>query len=60
MKSWRELSGGLRALTLASVCLNVVLVTYIGIQWFASNIPAPGVGMPLRMIERVSSANVSS
>lgn len=54
MKFWRESSVALRVLVLASLCLNVVLFTYVGAQWFASGGPVPGVGIPQRMIERVA------
>jgi uncharacterized membrane protein len=54
MKFWRESTATLRMLVLASICLNVVLFTYIGVHWFASSGPGLGAAMPQRMIERVA------
>ena len=54
MKFWRESSTTLRMLILASLCLNVVLVSYVGVQWFARSATGLGAAMPLRMIERVA------
>lgn len=54
MKFWRESTATLRVLVLASLCLNVLLFTYVGVQWFASGGPGLGAAMPQRMIERVA------
>ena len=54
MKFWRESSSGLRALMLLSLCANVVLFTYVTVQWLAPGGLVPGAGLPLRMIERVA------
>lgn len=54
MKFWRETSNPLRALVLVSLCINVVLFTYVSVQWLRPGSFLPGVGLPLRMIERVA------
>ncbi|TCU70295.1 putative membrane protein [Bradyrhizobium sp. R2.2-H] len=53
MKFWRE-SSTLRALVLVSLCLNVILFTYVSVQWLRPGGLVPGEGLPLRMIERVA------
>jgi len=42
-----------RWLLLASLCCNVVLATYVSVQWFRPGWTPAGAGVPLRMIERV-------
>jgi uncharacterized membrane protein len=43
-----------RWLLLASLCCNVVLATYVSVQWFQPGWTPAGAGMPPRMIERVA------
>lgn len=43
-----------RWLLLASLCCNVVLATYVSVQWFRPGWTPAGAAMPLRMIERVA------
>lgn len=43
-----------RWLLLASLCVNVALATYIGVQWFQPGRTLAGAAMPLRMVERVA------
>ena len=43
-----------RWLLLASLCCNVVLATYVSVQWFRPGWTPAGAGVPLRMIERVA------
>jgi uncharacterized membrane protein len=44
-----------RWLLLASLCCNVVLATYISVQWLRpAGWPPAAAGAPLRMIERVA------
>jgi uncharacterized membrane protein len=45
---------GARWLLLASLCVNVVLATYVSVQWFQPGWTPVGAGMPLRMMERVA------
>ena len=45
---------GARWLLLASLCINVVLATYVSVQWFQPAWSPGGAGMPLRMMERVA------
>ena len=45
---------GTRWLLLASLCVNVVLATYVSVQWFQPGWTPAGAGVPLRMIERVA------
>lgn len=47
-------TGG-RLLLLASLCLNVVLGVYVGVQWSQPEWRPANVGMPLRMMERIAS-----
>ncbi|MFK4386975.1 periplasmic heavy metal sensor [Bradyrhizobium yuanmingense] len=54
MKFWREWSTPWRALMLLSLCVNVVLFTYVSAQWLLSGGFRPGAAVPLRMIERVA------
>jgi uncharacterized membrane protein len=54
MKFWRESSIPFRALVLLSLCLNVVLFTYVSVQWLRPGGFLPGAGGPLRMIESVA------
>lgn len=54
MKFWREWSTPWRALMLLSLCVNVVLFTYVSVQWLRPGGFRPGAGVPLRMIERVA------
>lgn len=52
MTVWSGGRHGARWLLLASLCVNVALATYVGVQW-----SKPGwtpAAMPLRMIERVA------
>ena len=43
-----------RWLLLASLCCNVVLATYVSVQWLRPAWMPVGAGMPPRMIERVA------
>jgi len=43
-----------RWILLASLCCNVVLATYVSVQWFRPGWTPAGAGVPLRMIERVA------
>ena len=43
-----------RWLLLASLCCNVVLATYVSVQWLRPGWNPAGAGVPLRMIERVA------
>jgi len=43
-----------RWLLLASLCCNVVLATYVSVQWLRPGWTPAGAGVPLRMIERVA------
>lgn len=54
MKFWRESSTPLRALVLLSLCVNVILFTYVSVQWLQPGGFGLGAGVPLRMIERVA------
>jgi len=54
MKFWRESSPPLRALVLLSLCVNVILFTYVSVQWLQPSGFRLGAGVPLRMIERVA------
>lgn len=56
MKFWREWSTPWRALMLLSLCVNVILFTYVAAQWLRPGgfMPGAGVDVPLRMIERVA------
>ncbi|MBJ7407444.1 MAG: periplasmic heavy metal sensor [Bradyrhizobium sp.] len=56
MKFWREWSTPWRALMLLSLCVNVILFTYVSVQWLRPGgfMPGAGAGVPLRMIERVA------
>ncbi len=54
MKFWREWSTPWRALMLLSLCVNVVLFTYVSVQWLRPGGFLPGAGGPLRMIESVA------
>ncbi|HXH43044.1 MAG TPA: periplasmic heavy metal sensor [Bradyrhizobium sp.] len=54
MKFWREWSTPWRALMLLSLCVNVILFTYVSVQWLRPGSFMPGAGVPLRMIERVA------
>lgn len=54
MKFWRESSSQLRALMLLSLCFNVILFTYVSVQWLVPGGFRPGAGVPLRMMERVA------
>ncbi|ABD08965.1 conserved hypothetical protein [Rhodopseudomonas palustris HaA2] len=49
-----SLTGG-RLLLLASLCLNVALGVYVGVQWSQPEWQPANVGMPLRIVERVAS-----
>jgi len=46
---------GARWLLLASLCINVVLATYVSVQWFQPGWSPAAAGIPLRMMERVAS-----
>lgn len=41
---------------LLSLCVNVILFTYVSVQWLRPGgfMPGAGAGVPLRMIERVA------
>jgi len=56
MKFWREWSTPWRALMLLSLCVNVILFTYVSVQWLRPGgfMPGAGAAVPLRMIERVA------
>ncbi|MEY9364393.1 putative membrane protein [Bradyrhizobium yuanmingense] len=54
MKFRREWSIPWRALMLLSLCVNVVLFTYVSVQWLRPGGFRAGAGVPLRMIERVA------
>lgn len=54
MKFWRESSVMLRAVLLVSLCLNVVMATYVSLQWVGASGAVPVAVMPLRMIDRVA------
>ncbi|MBR0773946.1 periplasmic heavy metal sensor [Bradyrhizobium diazoefficiens] len=54
MKFWRLSFSPSRALALLSLCLNVILLTYVSVQWLSPGALVPGAAMPLRMIERVA------
>lgn len=54
MKFWSGFLHGARWLLLASLCVNVALATYIGVQWSPLGRTLPGAAMPLRMVERVA------
>jgi uncharacterized membrane protein len=54
MKFWREWSTPWRALMLLSLCVNVILFTYVSVQWLLPGGFRPGAGVPIRMIERVA------
>ena len=43
-----------RWILLASLCCNIVLATYISVQWLRPGWNPAGTGVPLRMIERVA------
>lgn len=45
---------GTRWLLLASLCVNVVLATYVSVQWFQPGWTPAGAAMPRRMMERVA------
>ncbi|WP_322514333.1 periplasmic heavy metal sensor [Rhodopseudomonas palustris] len=47
-------TGG-RLLLLASLCLNVALGAYVGVQWSQPEWKPASPGMPLRIMERVAS-----
>lgn len=54
MTVWPGFRHGARWLLLASLCVNVALATYVGVQWLQPGWTPAGAGMPLRMIERVA------
>jgi len=54
MKLWPTSLSGTRGLLLASLCCNVVLVTYVSVQWLRPGWTPTAAGMPPRMIERVA------
>lgn len=54
MKFWREWFTPWRALMLLSLCVNVILFTYVSVQWLLPGGFRPGAGVPIRMIERVA------
>src|SRR5688572_2865837 len=43
-----------RWLLLASLCVNVALATYVGVQWSQPGRMLAGAAMPLRMVERIA------
>lgn len=43
-----------RWLLLGSLCLNIMLATYVSLQWFERPWSPAGAGIPLRMVERVA------
>jgi uncharacterized membrane protein len=54
MKFWPFSQHSIRWLLLVSLCINVVLATYVSVQWFRPGWSPAGAGMPLRMVERVA------
>jgi uncharacterized membrane protein len=54
MKLWPTSLATTRWLLLASLCCNVVLATYVSVQWLQPGWTPAGAGVPLRMIERVA------
>jgi len=54
MKLWPTSLSVTRGLLLASLCCNVVLVTYVSVQWLRPGWTPTAAGMPPRMIERVA------
>jgi uncharacterized membrane protein len=54
MKLWPTSFSTTGWLLLASLCCNVVLATYVSVQWIRPGWPAAVTGAPLRMIERVA------
>ena len=54
MKFRRFSLPGARWLLLASLCINVVLATYVSVQWFQPGWSPAAAGIPLRMMERVA------
>jgi uncharacterized membrane protein len=45
---------GTRWLLLASLCVNIVLATYVSVQWFQPGWTPSGAAVPLRLMERVA------
>jgi uncharacterized membrane protein len=54
MKLWPMSLSTTRWLLLASLCCNVVLATYVSVQWLTPGWTPAGAGVPLRMIERAA------
>lgn len=54
MKLWPTSPSVTRWLLLVSLCCNVVLATYVSVQWLRPGWTPAGAGMPSRMIERVA------
>jgi len=54
MKLWPTSLSVTRGVLLASLCCNVVLVTYVSVQWLRPGWTPTAAGMPPRMIERVA------
>ena len=54
MKFRPNLRHGARWLLLASLCVNVALATYVGVQWSQPAWTPAGAALPLRMVERVA------
>ncbi len=54
MKLWPISLSTTRWLLLASLCCNVVVATYVSVQWLRPGWPPAVTGAPLRMIERVA------
>lgn len=52
MKLWPTSIAVTRWLLFASLCCNVVLATYVSVQWLRPGWTSAGAGIPLRMIER--------
>jgi uncharacterized membrane protein len=54
MKLWTFPFSRANWLLLVSLCLNVVLATYVSVQWLKPSWSPAGAGIPLRMVERVA------
>ncbi len=54
MTFWSSLSRPARWLLLASLCINVALVSYVSIQWLRPPVLGAGLITPARLVERVA------
>jgi uncharacterized membrane protein len=54
VKLWPMSISVTRWLLLTSLCCNVVLATYVSVQWLRPGWTPAGAGVPFRMIERVA------